>query len=147
VKNFVIAVSLIIFFVLALCGVERYFDQPLSSGQVVYAETTHTIDFTQSLIGFDGKPLLQSADKPWTLSDVAVGALTSTFKDEDTLPGSKKFVFYELARKVYNNKSAALTSEEITTIKDRIEKAWPTAIMGPAVTILDPNALNVPDKK
>lgn len=99
-----------------------------------------TIDFTQTLTGFDGKPLLEATDKPWTLSDVAVASLVTTLKDEDTLPSSKKFGFYELARKVYNNKAASLTVEEIATLKERIGKQFPTALMGPALVALDPNA-------
>jgi hypothetical protein len=82
---------------------------------------------------------LQAPDKPWTLSDVAVNALVSSFKDEDTVPSSKKFGYYELARKIYNKKAVSLSVEEIATIKERIGKMYATAILGPALMALDPN--------
>jgi hypothetical protein len=104
------------------------------------AYAQRTIDFTQPLKALDGNPMLKDGKEPWTLSDIAVGALTAQFKDEDTLPGSKKFGNYELARKVYMNKSCSLSAEEIATLKERIGKAWSTAFVGPAYLMLDPNS-------
>ena len=104
------------------------------------AYAQRTIDFTQPLKSLDGNLMLKDAKQPWTLSDIAVGALTAQFKDEDTLPGSKKFELYELARKVFNNNSCALSAEQIALLKDRIGKAWSTAFVGPAYILLDPNS-------
>jgi hypothetical protein len=101
-----------------------------------------TIDFTQHLTGLDGKDILLTgpSSQPATLSDVAIQALTAQFNDEQTMPGAKKFELYELARKVYQNKAATLTAEELATLKDRIGKFWGPAVVGAAWPLLDPNA-------
>ena len=102
-----------------------------------------TVDFTQQLTGLDGKAItLTSApdSPPATLSDIAIMALTAQFNDEQTMPGSKKFELYELARKVYHGKAVVLTAEEVATLKDRIGRFWGPSVVGAAWPLLDPNA-------
>ena len=110
---------------------------------VTVAAQGRTVDFTQQLTGLDGKPITLTAapdSPPATLSDIAIAALTAQFTDEQTMPGSKKFELYELARKVYKKKDVTLTAEDVATLKDRIGRFWGPAIVGAAWPLLDPNA-------
>ncbi len=110
---------------------------------VTAAAQGRTVDFTQQLTGLDGKAItLTSApdSPPATLSDIAIMALTAQFNDEQTMPGSKKFELYELARKVYHGKAVVLTAEEVATLKDRIGRFWGPSVVGAAWPLLDPNA-------
>jgi hypothetical protein len=105
-----------------------------------HAQQPRTIDFTQVLTGIDGQPVQIGADKQTaTLSEVAINSLLAQFTEENTLPGSTKFAYYELARKVYKNKACELSADEIVIIRDRIAKAYPTMLAGPAIALLDPN--------
>jgi hypothetical protein len=98
------------------------------------------IDFTQTILGIDGKAILElpSGGPPLTLSEVAVTALVTMTADDQRMPGIEKFKLDVLARKVYNNKSAELSAEEIATIKDRIGKVCSPPIVGAAWRLLDP---------
>ena len=112
----------------------------------VYAATAQqpaAIDFTQPLVGIDGEKIAgPPAGKPITLGDVAVTALQSQLKDEQDMPGAKKFELYRLAGKVYKNKACHLTAEEIALLKDRIGKVYGPGVVGPAWAILDPNSVS-----
>lgn len=114
---------------------------PPASNPVVHSQrSAREIDFTQSLIGIDGKPLANQDPKapPLTLGDVAIVALTGQLQGDNLSPVDK-YKLGELAHKVYGNKHAHLTAEEITTLKDRIGRGYAPAIVYPALNILDPN--------
>ncbi|MGD0799004.1 MAG: hypothetical protein ABR910_14905 [Acidobacteriaceae bacterium] len=98
-------------------------------------------DFTQVLVGIDGKPL-QNGDArttaPLTLGDAAVNALESQTPDDLKSSGADKFKLDELARKVYRNSDVTLSVEEIAAIKERIGKVYGPMVVGAAWRILDP---------
>jgi hypothetical protein len=99
------------------------------------------INFTQAIVGLDGKPVQAGEGKtstPFTLSDASVNALLASLPEDGKLSGVDKYNYAELARKIYQNKDVILTVEEIATIKDRIGKAYGPLIVGSAWRLLDP---------
>lgn len=102
------------------------------------AEGLKSIDFTQVLTGFDGKPVQQDPkiSASMTLSDAAITALENSLPEDQGSKGEVKFKLDELARKIYQNKHASLTLEELDTIKTRIGEAWGPVVVGPAWRIL-----------
>jgi len=110
----------------------------------------YTIDFTQVLIGIDSKPVQGPECKPGqiagkdcpalTLGD-AVGIAFATPVDADRATDfAKKFKDGELAHLVIGNKAAALTSEQVTVIKDRIGKVFlGSSVAYAAGPLLDPS--------
>ena len=74
------------------------------------------IDFTQPLIGADGKPLLGQEcltpgpdgkgcleRKPLSLGDIAAVALEASIEEDRNVDGTIKFKRDQLARKIFNN--------------------------------------------
>lgn len=108
-----------------------------------FAGTLHCqaiVDFTQPLIGIDGKPLNSGDDKAphaMTLSDVTVQALEMVRDADHQATGADKFKWDELARRVYNQKSVSLQIEDIALIKQKIGEAYGPAVVGPAWRILE----------
>lgn len=106
---------------------------------------TRTIDFTQPIRSLDGTaisaPNTDAKAKPeaLTLGDVAVNVLEQMAADDQRLTGEEKFKMDILARKIYRQKAAALTSEEIALIKSRIGKFYGPSVIGSAWHLLDPN--------
>lgn len=106
---------------------------------------TRTIDFTQPIRSLDGTVISQPATdpkakaEPLTLGDVAVNVLEQMGADDQKLTGEEKFRMDILARKIYRQKAAALTSEEIAMIKARIGKFYGPSVIGSAWHLLDPN--------
>ena len=99
------------------------------------------IDFTASIIGIDGKPMMNGDPKvpvALTLGEVAVTALESQLEEDKQATGADKFKRDELARKIYGKKDVALPAEEIATIKDRIGKSFGAMVVGAAWRMLDP---------
>jgi hypothetical protein len=97
------------------------------------------IDCTQVLKDLDGAPL------PWTppngklptvatFGAVAKDALVNGIPGDDKAEGSAKYDNWILAGKIYPDKhDAILTMAELTTIKDRIGRAYPGGtVVGPA---------------
>jgi hypothetical protein len=110
------------------------------------------IDFTQVLAGANGEVLTQGAKdckpgqlpgkdcplEPQTLGDVALVALLAMIDEDRNLDPRKKWERDQLARKVFGNRQAALSPEEIALIKDRIGKVYGPAQVGAAWPLLDP---------
>lgn len=107
------------------------------------AAQSHPINFTQEITSLDGKPIMAPASptdpktQPVTLGDVCVNALETMMQDDAKLTGKDKFDMDLLARKIYKQKSASLSPEEIKLIKDRIGKIYSATIVGPAWRMLD----------
>ena len=98
------------------------------------------IDFTQVLKAVTGQPLKQNgADgrtlEDQTLGDVAGIALEQAAPDEH-LDGTTKFKRDQLARKIYGNKSANLSPDEISVIREAIGRAWGPPQIGAAWPLL-----------
>ena len=104
-------------------------------------DTPRSIDFTQVLIGMDNKEIPNTGSdpkKPLTIGDVTVQALETLLDEDRKSTGAEKFHMDEIARKVYQNKKAVLTAEQISMIKDRIGKVYGPLIVGAAWRVLDP---------
>lgn len=105
-------------------------------------ESPRHIDFTQVLRDLDGNPLPVNPDgklpAAGTLGWFAKEALVNPLPG-DPPEGSAKFDHWQLAARVYPDKSdVVLTAEEIATIKERIGKGFPALVVGPAWKLLDP---------
>lgn len=107
------------------------------------AAQSHTINFTQEITSLDGKPVMAPTSatdpkpQPITLGDVSVNALETMMQEDAKLTGLDKYNMDVLAHKIYKQKSAVLTAEEIKLIKDRIGKIYSATIVGPAWRMLD----------
>lgn len=111
------------------------------------------VDFTQNLRGVGNEPITiggkdchqgqipgrDCSQVPMTLGDAAVGALETTLAQDAGEDPTKKFARDALARKVYENKHAILSPEEVSTIKDRIGRVWGAAQVGATWPLLDPS--------
>jgi hypothetical protein len=136
----------------------------LPAAVIVFAATLsasaedHAIDFTAVLMGMNEQPLTRPADSclptqsaprdcplaDMTLGDAAVTALESPLDEDHGEDGRKKFDRDQLARKIYHNKAASLSVDDVALIKGRIGKTWSSAVVGAAWLILDPGGA---DKK
>ncbi len=111
-------------------------------------EKTRTIDFTQTLKGYDGKVLTNGTPdgkpggKATTLEDVSVNALLTPLPEDKGAPdaATKAFQRFKLAEKLHDGKAIALTAEQIAMLKERIAQVYGAAVVGPAWIILDPVA-------
>ena len=99
------------------------------------------LDFTQTVLGIDGKPLNGDTKPALTLGDIAVTALHSTIEDDKTLSGLDKFKMDELARKIYKSKAAMLSVEDVALIKTRIGKVYGPLVIGATWRLLDPSLI------
>ena len=114
-------------------------------------ETPRHINFNSTLRDLDGNPMTypmseDKADKrakELTLSDVAVIALTTPIDDDRSITGDKKFELGLLAQKIYHNKNAELTIDELEIIKTRIGKcpSFSSILVMEAWKLLDPALL------
>lgn len=104
------------------------------------AQSPHTVDFTQVLIGLDGKPMLDSTApdaKPVTLSYVVTNALRQSLSGDDASDWDKKLDLYSLAKKIHDNKACPLTAPDITTIKTRVGKLYNAEVVGAVESALE----------
>lgn len=99
------------------------------------------IDFTRPILGLDGMAMLNGDAKPstpLTLSDVAIAALGGAAPN-DNPSGTEKMKMDLLAIKIFRNKDAVLSVEEMAMLKDRIGKVIASPfVMGAAWRMLDP---------
>lgn len=113
-----------------------------------------TIDFTQIIVNpITGKPFMQPAsdcrpgdtagkdcaELEMTLGDAAVAGLEGLTDSDRGIDAKTKFDRDELARKIYKNKNAVLSVDEIKIVKDRIGLVWPPAVIGASWRLLDPS--------
>jgi hypothetical protein len=106
------------------------------------------IDFTQVLVGIDGKPIGNPGDSnkpgvkatPMTLNQVSITALEMTLDEDKGSSGEAHVKLDILAKKIFERRDCILTNNEITRIEDRIGKVpWiNNAIPGAAWRVLDP---------
>lgn len=99
------------------------------------------IDFSIPLTDFSGEPiwLTPEKDKGTTLKDVVLGALLSTFNDEQTLAATEKIRRYRLALQVEKNNGYDFKSEDVAEIKRLIGKAYGPLVVGRAYDIIEPD--------
>lgn len=109
-------------------------------------------DFSTTLIGYDGEPLIDSSpvdergrkkDGPTdvTLAQVARAALLGQHPDEQHLSGDEKYARYQLVGRIETGVRSGvpteLTPDELAKIRTLIGKAYGAAVVGPAFTVLD----------
>lgn len=90
------------------------------------------IDCNQKLLDLDGNDM-------GSLGTAIQMACTRDLRGDESLSGDQKFRLWELALKSKQD-LANFSVEETATIKDRIARCYPPAIVGPAFNLLDPKA-------
>lgn len=117
-----------------------------------FAQSLTHLDFTQVLVGIDGKPILQpSSDpsakaQPMTLGFACVSALEAQLPEDRNAAGVDKFKLDALARKIYGQKDVVLSVDDVATIKARVGEAWGNTVVGAAWRLLDPSTVPPPAK-
>ena len=116
------------------------------------APVVRGIDFTQVLKGPTGDDLTNCIEadaagkclkkESVTLGDAATVALEATIDEDRNIDPKIKFERDQLARKIYKNAHAALSPEDVATIKQRIGKVFGPTQVGAAWPLLDPTLLN-----
>ena len=86
---------------------------------------SRAIDFTQKLVGFDGKPLMvEDAPKqiPMTLRDVCATVLNAPLEEDKKETLAQSYARGDLIKRIVTTDSFELGSKEIAEILDRLEK-------------------------
>jgi len=102
------------------------------------------IDFTQHIVTLDGKDIPSTGDKDSPPLDLAIvaetGLLTEIPADPRAAPktATDKRLRFDLALRIHDEKKLALTSEEVTLLKDSIASVFSPLVVGRAIQILDP---------
>jgi hypothetical protein len=98
------------------------------------------INFSQVLKTDDDKPMIDIDGKTQlTLLSVVEVALLANLPSDQGLSGQQKFDLYELMRKIKAGPQPVKLSEpDLTTLRDRVGKAFGPSIVGPAWKMLDP---------
>jgi hypothetical protein len=95
------------------------------------------INFDQLLLNLDGT-VVKEGDRDITLKLLSVGALSTSFQDEQNLSATDKFKRGALAMQIYNaTEPFTLKSEDITMLKGVIGKAYSPLIVYKAYQLLD----------
>jgi hypothetical protein len=105
-------------------------------------EKPRHFDFTQTLTGFDGKPIINGDAKngsSLTLGEACINALEATLQSDAQTTGADKFKLDQLARKIYRSTDVVLSIEEIALLKERIGKVYSPVVVGAAWRVLDPS--------
>lgn len=115
------------------------------------------VDFSQKLIGYDGKPVKSRDEETSTdaegkevrkvvekeidLKTVCINSLMF-FDQRENLTGDDKFRRHRLANKIYESakekKAVTIAAENIVLLKQQIAKVYSPLVVGPAFEILDP---------
>ena len=95
------------------------------------------IDVTKTLNGLDGEPLKDEDMKPVILRTSAINAMMVQMDSDSNMTGEQKLTNWVLAQRLQKEDKPDLTPEEISSIKERIGKAFGPAVVGPAFTILN----------
>lgn len=94
------------------------------------------IDFSRTLTGLDGLPLM-NGEKPLTLVEVCTNALLGQFPDEQSgLPMDEKQKRFKLALKIFTEGNIEIDSEEAVLLKKVVNKGYSTLIVGQVMEII-----------
>lgn len=94
-------------------------------------------DFKTQLLSFDGQPFKTEDDAPLTLERVCISALGTPLTGDDRLSGIDKFNLFQLAGRIHGAGEVEVSSEEISTLKDRIAKLYGPFVVGAAWSALE----------
>lgn len=96
-----------------------------------------TIDVTQDVKDYDGKPVIAPGDTdPLTLRAVFTSALNMMEQGEQ-IGAETKSKMYALTQKLFATKVVSLTVDEATLIKERVGKGYGPLIYGRVCDALD----------
>lgn len=108
------------------------------------------INLTQPVLNIQGKPFKVRGDNneetELTLKDVCIGALLGDqYRGQNDPPLSRVVVVrrYNLANAIQKSQSPEsfeISTSQATILEDLIPGAWPVAIAGAAISMIDPNA-------
>lgn len=94
------------------------------------------IDFSKTLKSYDGKDIT-GENGPATLKEISLNALTATLRGDENMSGMEKFKLYNLAIDIHKNPEVDISVENVSSIKDRIGKAYSQVVVGAAWSILE----------
>lgn len=94
------------------------------------------INFRTTLKDMDGKPIMETKDKPLLLDKVCVEALLSETPNEQTT-GESKLNRFNLAKRIHGSGEIDVSTEEIVLIKDRVGKHYFPIVVGQVFVLLE----------
>lgn len=89
------------------------------------------------ILDLENKPIVGPDNKPMTLKLVAVQAVLAALPTDQGMEPAKKMALFNLSLKLTVGGVQDLSSEDITTLKDRINSTWGTLVYGRSVVILE----------
>jgi hypothetical protein len=94
-------------------------------------------DFNQTFTTLEGQPI-KDGDKELTLREAALASLQAVFQEDRSLSGTEKIRRYTLALRIHAGDPVELTAEDVTLIKDLINRAYGhPAVVAQAWQMLD----------
>lgn len=102
------------------------------------------IDFSQELVGLGGKPLKWGKDDPETgeqaatatLEIVCIEALLRPAEGQRGTSADEKLKRWKLAQSIHQGGEVEVTAEDIVLLKNAINTAFDTIVVGPAYALL-----------
>lgn len=101
------------------------------------------VDFGAAIKTLSGVTVVEEVEKdgeivkePVTLKVVALNALMAQYKDEEKLTGAEKMSRYVLAQRIHGG-NTEMSAEDVALLKKLIGKAYGTAVVGAAYSILE----------
>jgi hypothetical protein len=95
------------------------------------------IDFSSPLIAINGSAIVyeeRNVKRDMVLADAAIEALMTPLDGES---GNDRFQHAQLAKRIYDEKQVEMLPAEAETIKQKIGKVYPQAVIFPAYTLLN----------
>lgn len=80
------------------------------------------INFSQTLLGFDGLPIKDNDGSEWTLQKACIGCLNVALPGDDSLAPAEKVALGSLAVSIL--KDEEINSEDAAKLKTRICRLW-----------------------
>lgn len=84
-------------------------------------------DFTGETIKMDNRP----DSKPLTLKQISLIAIKTPLADDQSLPFTEKIKVVDIGIKI--NRGKEITTDDAATLKERISKCFPAAVVAEAV--------------
>lgn len=89
------------------------------------------IDFTQNLLGFDGNPIMEPDNTPWTLQKAAMASLTNALPGDETASPMEKVQIGLIGVAIHEGKE--ITTGDAQKLKERICRILPAPVIAWAV--------------
>ena len=94
------------------------------------------VNMDQVLKDFDGDPIKDDKDRPWTLGRICVSALSTPLESDKNLSPEKAVTRWVLATALHSGGEKELTPEEAAEIRERLPKCYAILLSGQACDML-----------